>query len=441
MFISVLMILTLRNSTYPQGEPYYAIAGKISESHFDYIAWELGTIHYKIGQSFAGEHAYINETERSQMVRTYFDDLTHTKQIETQIETIYTDPNVIDPQTESADLRAERDTLRASLYSRQTTIEAILEGQVAVILIEAGFGIGGQLIPPMSMRFIGQTQILVASPRDKIDMEYVLTLEPIPVDERERIESEILTEQNLSSVIIPIGGMALYPAMIVETPNLSYIIETFAHEWLHHYLMFYPLGWETELFQNGESRIINETTASIFGRIIGRKVLERYYPELVPSPAPQTSPPHPQTQETPQPPAFDFNSEMHQTRIRVDDMLASGTVEEAEAYMEARRKVFWDNGYRIRKLNQAWFAFYGGYQVEGISAGGEDPIGPAVQTLFDSSPTIRDWIITMRTITTRDQLLQMQINHSTQEIGAIYRGKISRTRTIKPGKTLPPLNR
>ncbi len=44
-----------------------------------------------------------------------------------------------------------------------------------------------------------------------------------------------------------------------------------------------------------------------------------------------------------------------------DELLAAGKIEEAEAYMEARRQVFWDNGYAIRKLNQAYFAFYGAY--------------------------------------------------------------------------------
>lgn len=397
-----LMLLILRHST-TQNTPYYAIAAHIQDTHFDYIGWELGAIGAKTQQALAGTHAYLSEPERSDFVRAYFADLATVQGIEGQIEAIYTDPTVEAPEQATADLRAERDAMRADLRERQTMAEAILEGQVATILIEEGFGLGGQLLPPMNMRFVGQTMLLVASPRDNIEMRHPMTLTPIPVDEREVIEQRILQEQDLAAVIVPIGGMALYPAMIVETGSLAYTAETFAHEWLHHYLMFHPLGWAAELSNSGEARIINETTASIFGREMGRKVLERYYPELVPPEQPPSIAPTPEDDTTP--PPFDYNTAMHETRTTVDEMLAAGEIEAAEQYMEERRELFYENGYRIRKLNQAWFAFYGGYQVEGISAGGEDPTGPAVRDLRDDSPNIREWVITMQDITTREQLL------------------------------------
>jgi hypothetical protein len=161
--------------------------------------------------------------------------------------------------------------------------------------------------------------------------------------------------------------------------------------------MFFPLGWATEYFSSGEARIINETTASIFGREMARKVLERYYPDLVP--------PEPQ---------FRYDREMNITRVTTDRLLAKGRVDEAEAYMEARREFLVSQGVGIRKLNQAWFSFYGGYQVAGISAGGEDPTGAAVQKLRDESETIREWVTLMRGLTTREALLQAAEMEQTQ---------------------------
>ena len=79
---------------------------------------------------------------------------------------------------------------------------------------------------------------------------------------------------------------------------------------------------------------------------------------------------------------------MHLTRITVDKLLAEGRVEEAEAYMEERRVFFWDQGYRIRKLNQAYFAFYGAYADEPAGAAGEDPVGAAVRLLRAQSPSL-----------------------------------------------------
>ncbi|MEO8396352.1 MAG: hypothetical protein ABI700_25390, partial [Chloroflexota bacterium] len=63
------------------------------------------------------------------------------------------------------------------------------------------------------------------------------------------------------------------------------------------------------------------------------------------------------------------------------------------------------HGYGIRKLNQAYFAFYGGYQSGTPGEGGSDPIGPSVQAIRDQSATIFQWIEAMRGITTRDELL------------------------------------
>ena len=72
---------------------------------------------------------------------------------------------------------------------------------------------------------------------------------------------------------------------------------------------------------------------------------------------------------------------MHTTRVTVDAMLAAGKITEAEQYMEQRRQVFVTHGYLIRRLNQAYFAFYGAYADVPGGAAGEDPVGPAVREL------------------------------------------------------------
>jgi hypothetical protein len=142
-----------------------------------------------------------------------------------------------------------------------------------------------------------------------------------------------------------------------------------------------------------ELRIMNETAASIAGKEIGRAVLEKYYPEFVPPPPPPESEGESQPEEETAPPAFDFVKEMHETRVNVDSMLANGQIEEAENYMEARRKMFWDNGYRIRKLNQAYFAFYGAYADNPRGgAAGADPVGEAVRRLRAESPSLASFI-------------------------------------------------
>jgi hypothetical protein len=97
---------------------------------------------------------------------------------------------------------------------------------------------------------------------------------------------------------------------------------------------------------------------------------------------------------------------MHETRVTADQMLAEGKIEEAETYMEQRRQVFWENGYLLRKLNQAYFAFHGAYADVPGGAAGEDPVGPAVRALRAQSDSLADFINTISWMTSFEELQQ-----------------------------------
>lgn len=397
----LLLLFGLQYSTLPLGLQWNAIALMVRDYQFDYVAWEVEALMAKAGQTLYGLQPFMDEVARSQYVRDYMADLAEAQSLEGQVGTIFTNPAVTDPEAESAELRARRDRLRADLSTRQTLAESILEGQVAAVLVEEGFGMLGQLLPPISMRFTQVPNLLIVSPRDEIRFDISINILPLPVDQIAAIEAQIDQQENVSSLIVPLGGIALFPAMILETPSIPRAVDVFAHEWLHHYLFAFPLGLNYDFV--GETRIINETTASVFGQRLASLVLRRYYPELAPPPTlPHLAPPVP-----PDPNAFNFGREMDTTRRRVDDFLAQGRVEEAEAYMEERRKFFYDNGYLIRKINQAFFAFYGGYQSGSGMAGtgGADPIGAAVQGIFEDSPSIQEAIIRLRGVVTREELL------------------------------------
>ena len=401
------MFFLLNYSTLPLGDQWTQIAVIARNEQFDYVGWEISALAGKVAQTLYGLQPFMNEHDRSAYVRAYMDELGHVQSIEAQINHIYIDPSISDPATASTDLRAQRDQLRADLSSKQPLTESILEGQVAAVLIKQSFGLGGQLLPPIAMHFTQVPNLLIVSPRDKIEFDVSINLNAMTAEEEDALEKQIDKQLNVSALIVPLGGIALYPAMILETSSIQFVAETFAHEWLHHYLFFFPLGLNYDF--TGETRIINETTANLFGKEMSLLVLKQYYPDLVPPPPPPATPTPPSDSNTPTPTpdpnAFDFGSEMNETRVTVDGLLAAGKIDEAETYMEDRRKLFVAHGYGIRKLNQAYFAFYGGYQSGSPGEGGSDPIGPAVQAIRDQSATIFQWIETMRGITTRAQLV------------------------------------
>ena len=175
----------------------------------------------------------------------------------------------------------------------------------------------------------------------------------------------------------------------MRSSNLPWIIDTIAHEWTHNYLTIRPLGLNYDT--SPELRTMNETTASLAGNEISQKVLARYYPEYLSkleqgqSLASLVWPDG----------SFDFRAEMHTTRVHVDELLSVGKIAEAEQYMEERRILFVNHGYEIRKLNQAYFAFYGAYADTPGGAAGEDPVGPAVRALREKSTSLADFLRTI----------------------------------------------
>ncbi len=400
-----LLALSVPGATVDLNSTRAQIAYRVSPVHFDYIGWELGAIGAKLGQLLFGLHAFMSEAERSDFVRAYMDRLATAQRLEAEVTALYSDPGITDPDSAAAELISQRDALRDQLADDQALTEAILEGQVASVLVEMGFGLAGQLLPPMAMRFTQTPNLLLTSPRDEIRMDIAMNINPMPIDAIDQLEETIMDDHEVSVLVVPIGGMALYPSMILETTSIEWSAETFAHEWAHHYLTAFPLG--LNYFTGGDTRTINETTAELFGIEVGRVVLERYYPERVPAPQPAGN--GPAAPATPDPDAFDFGQAMHETRITVDAMLAEGRVDAAERYMEQRRQLFFEEGYRIRKLNQAYFAFYGGYQSGTLpGVGGEDEIGPAVRDIRDQSASLHDFLVTMRGVVTREDLLAVR---------------------------------
>ena len=98
---------------------------------------------------------------------------------------------------------------------------------------------------------------------------------------------------------------------------------------------------------------------------------------------------------------------MRETRVTADALLAEGKIEEAEAYMESRRQTFWDNGYRIRRLNQAYFAFYGAYADVPGGAAGVDPVSAAVRMLRAESLSLADFIRQISWVTSFERLQRL----------------------------------
>jgi len=369
---------------------------------FDFASWEVEALLGKLAHSLVAPQRYMDESARHDFFLDYLRLVADIQYLDWEIRRAYTDPEVEDPETATGASRAQLAELRAAEGARQLLAEAILEEQTACILVGDGFGVLGQEIPSIGAHFTPLPLLLVISPRDHIENIFNLGLHHgLDVAQQEAIENQVDTSFDVSSLVTGIGGLAAYPAMLLESSSLDWVAEVTAHEWTHHYLTPRPLGWNYN--SSPETRIINETVASIVGKEIGRRMVARYYPELLPPEPEATSEELEEASPLSEPPAFDFRTEMRETRIRVDELLAQGRIEEAEAYLEEQRQEFVTHGYHIRKLNQAYFAFHGAYADE-PGAAGADPIGPAVQELRARSPNLHIFVTQAARVTTLAEL-------------------------------------
>ena len=262
----------------------------------------------------------------------------------------------------------------------EETLEAALTNAVDELGVIARYG--PVRWPPVDFAFEEGGHVLVRSPRDAVvRLQDRLLSAEMSLPQQAALEREIEgMDAEVLAIVVRIGGLATYPAQVTPHTSLHGALSVAAHEWMHHWLAFRPLGrkWAA----GGELMSVNETVANIAAEEIGDLTFERLTGQAVERPP--WRPPGPEGEEaaprpTPEPGVFDFRREMRETREALDSMLEGGDVAGAEAYLEERRREFTANGYAIRRLNTAWFAFFGTY-ADGPASGGS-PIEPQLRTL------------------------------------------------------------
>src|SRR5437870_1045660 len=293
------------------------------------------------------------------------------------------------------------------LAELENDVEDAIEGRATAVLKDQKltlepplFSDVGLVFPPVDFEIDGTPRVLAISPRERIELRNSYLLEPnIPQPEIDEIEhnaeSANVDGRGVSALVIRTGGFSSYPSVVFDDAPYDSLMETVFHEWLHSYLIFFPLG--EGYFGSSETRTLNESVANIGGKELARLYFERY------GTLDQACGAQPSPSATPAPAAngFDFTSEMRALRRQVESMLAQGQVEAAEALMAAKRDEFQTKGFFIRRLNQAYFAFHGFYAD---SPGSIDPIGPKLQTLLERAGSPGEFVRRASGLTTRTDL-------------------------------------
>jgi hypothetical protein len=357
---------------------------------FNFVKWGLGAFAHETRQRLGGE-----DTESpSETVLEYFSLVGQIRALERGIAT--------DETGDTAELETELEELEEQRLASVSSVEEIIAEQIRDVLKEQGIynpwdeSIGVKITFPPVNFIMGQLPyLLVISPRDRIESMREIGLRgDLTLKEIEGIEAEA-DALGVSSLVVALGGAgALYPTLVTDDASLSRTIDTAVEEWLHQYLALKPLGFRYILDLLGihrdyEIATMNETLAGIVSAEIGALVRAKFYPEYADDPSPPTDD------------VFDFNAEMREIRIAVDEYLAQGEIELAEAFMEEKRHYLLSMGYYIRKLNQAYFAFHGAYADEPTSV---DPIGVEMKELRGKIDSLKEFLNTVADMTSRADL-------------------------------------
>lgn len=359
---------------------------------FSIIGWEVGALWQDAGQLFSRDDE--PDDDEIGLVVDYFTRARRIRVLNSEIATLNSEGN----DTALPPLREEVDSLLETQADLTDKVERILNKQIRDVLSEQGiynpFTDWEFSFPPVNFILAELPDLLVISPRDGIESVKEVILEPgLTVEEKEGIEDGV-DNLDVVSLVVDIGGIATYPTLVDNKASLRYTIDTIAEEWLHQYLAFKPLGFRYVLDLSGISRnydvaTMNESLAGIVSGEIGSLVYRKYYSGEAGSTVPAGEA------------ESEFDREMKETRKTVDAYLGWGEIEQAEEYMEQRRRRLVSLGYPIRKLNQAYFAFHGTYADTPAFI---SQIGLDLKELRGRSNSLKEFLDRVAAMTSRQEL-------------------------------------
>jgi len=373
-----------------------SILGQEASSHrFSLVSWEIQNLPSKLVKYLLGLESLPPPEERVTILDSFFELGAELGRLEWELT-----QEVALHGTQSAEverLRSQMESVRDDYDDLAPKAEDIIEHEIEHQLRDEGLGFRfikwTIIFPPALFVFEQLPKLLIISPRDHVErIDDMLLSQDMTIEEVEVLEDRFLEKHNLSAIVEVLGGYSTYPAMVKEKMSFSRSVTTAAHEWVHAYMFFYPLGRAYD--KGGVLLEINETVADMIGNEVADSISLIYGHEPPPPPPPPTE------DQT----AFDFTAEMRETRITLDHMLAEGRIEEAERYLEERRQLFVAAGYGVRKLNQAYFAFHGTYALGPASV---SPVGEELEELRGYFPTLGEFLAAARKLSTHGKLLAL----------------------------------
>jgi hypothetical protein len=368
---------------------------KPGPNEYNIAAWEVRNLPGKwlflLGEVFRGR---ASEAEQDEKLLHFFTLAAEVERLERRLG----EAAQRDTHPEAA-LLADLDDKRRERDRLENQVEATIESRLSKVIKTEGLtrSFLNVVWPPVDFEFTDAPRALATSRRDRIELlGSILLREDLNLYEIERIEAETAARDHVSALAFPTGGIGAYPTIIDQQDDYARAVEVIAHEWMHNYLFFRPLGFN--YYGNNDLRTMNETVADLVGRELARAVVARW-------PLPAAQPDFSRDEESPPTgPRVDAGAELRRLRAEVDALLEDGKIAEAEWLMEQQRQELAAAGHFIRKINQAYFAYLNLYAGEAGSPAAVNPIGPKIDELRRASASLKEFVDVAGSLTSVDAL-------------------------------------
>ena len=381
----------------PRADVSTGLAQTTHREAFSIVGWEVGALLDRASRATGAITA--SPDAQIEAARAHFANAAEVRRLRERRDGLFARGE--DVSAVELDLASRQATFDAS----RAEVEAIVAAQVDAVLREqqlrgsllALVPGGGWPLPFLrvdpDVSFTYQRlpmNLVVADPSRLGIVGSVLVSPDLSTGEIESLEMRV-DATGVSSIVSGIGGFGSYPSMIPDTDSLRRGLDVIAHEWVHHYLAFRPLG--QAFFSSYEMRTMNETVADLVGNEIGGLVFERFYRATEPPSAPRPA------AAAPAAPTRDFGVEMRRVRAEVERLLAAGDRAGAERYMAEQRVEMARLGWHLRKLNTAYLSFFGAY------GGGGNRVESPLRALRDRSPSLAAFLQTVEQFDDPEDLL------------------------------------
>ncbi|HET60128.1 MAG TPA: hypothetical protein ENN32_07145, partial [Chloroflexi bacterium] len=210
---------------------------------FEFFGWSVDAVWEKLQMYSLGLPKRLSQENTRGVIDQTMHLARQIRLLENQINQTLADPAIQADDISMFDLFKELEQTESDYRLFASVSETIFEQQISEVLSQKQLSFSGQPIPPVLFRFSPLPKALIVSPRDVIRQDANLSLTPnLSLEQILTIEQQMADDLDVAAYITDIGGVGTYPAMVLQSFNLEWLISTVAHEWAHNYLTLRPLG-------------------------------------------------------------------------------------------------------------------------------------------------------------------------------------------------------